>query len=59
MKIRSLHLLDNLDNCLMNLKNLSSGFEPTTSAISVECSYQLSYEVTLSYVQLSYEVTQS
>ena len=42
------HLLDNLSNCLMNLKNSgdSTGFEPMTSAMPVQCSHQLSYEVT-------------
>ena len=47
-KIWSSHLLDNLSNCLMNLKNSgdSTGFEPMTSAIPVQCSNQLSYEVT-------------
>ena len=41
-------LLDNLSNCLMNLKTSgdSTGFEPMTSAIPVQCSNQLSYEVT-------------
>ena len=48
MKIRSSHLLDNLSNCLMNLKNSgdSTGFEPMTSAMLVQCSNQLSYKVT-------------
>ena len=48
MKIWSSHLLDNLINCLMNLKNSgdSTGFEPMTSAMPVQCSNQLSYEVT-------------
>ena len=48
MKIWSSHLLDNLSNCLMNLKNSvdSTGFEPMTSAMPVQCSNQLSYEVT-------------
>ena len=48
MKIWSSHLLDNLSNCLMNLKNSgdSTGFEPMTSAMPVQCSDQLSYEVT-------------
>ena len=48
MKIWSSHLLDNLRNCLMDLKNSSdtTGFEPMTSAIPVQCSNQLSYEVT-------------
>ena len=48
MKIRSSHLLENLSNCLMNLKNSgdSTGFEPITSAMPVQCSNQLSYEVT-------------
>ena len=38
----------NLSNCLMNLKNSgdSTGFEPMTSAMPVQCSNQLSYEVT-------------
>ena len=46
MKIWSSHLLDNLSNCLMNLKNSgdSTGFEPMTSAMPVQCSHQLSYE---------------
>ena len=45
MKIWSSHLLDNLSNCLMNLKNSgdSTGFEPMTSAMPVQCSNQLSY----------------
>ena len=49
MKIWSSHLLDNLSNCLMNLKNSgdSTGFEPMTSTIPVQYSNQLSYEVTL------------
>ena len=36
--------------CLMNLKNSgdSTGFEPMTSAMPVQCSNQLSYEVTQS-----------
>ena len=48
MKICSSHLLDNLSNCLMNLKNSgdSTGFEPMTSAMPVQCSNQLSYELT-------------
>ena len=48
MKIWSSHLLDNLSNCLMNLKNSgdSKGFKPMTSAMPVQCSNQLSYEVT-------------
>ena len=48
MKMLSSHLLDNLSNCLMNLKNSgdSTGFEPMTSAMPVQCSNQLSYEVT-------------
>ena len=48
IKIWSSHLLDNLSNCLMNLKNSgdSTGFEPMTSAMPVQCSNQLSYEVT-------------
>ena len=48
IKIWSSHLLENLSNCLMNLKNSgdSTGFEPITSAIPVQCSHQLSYEVT-------------
>ena len=47
MKIWSSHLLDNLSNCLKNLKNSgdSTGFEPITSAMPVQCSNQLSYEV--------------
>ena len=37
-----------LSNCLMNLKNSgdSTGFEPMTSAMPVQCPNQLSYEVT-------------
>ena len=37
-----------LSNCLMHLKNSgdSTGFEPMTSAMPVQCSNQLSYEVT-------------
>ena len=48
LKIWSSHLLDNLSNCLMNLKNSgdSTRFEPMTSAMPVQCSNQLSYEVT-------------
>ena len=48
IKIWSSHLLDNLSNCLMSLKNSgdSTGFEPMTSAMPVQCSNQLSYEVT-------------
>ena len=48
MKIWSSHLLDNLSNCLMTLKNSgdSTGFEPMTSAMPVQCSNQLSYQVT-------------
>ena len=48
LKIWSSHLLDNLSNCLMNLKNSgdSTGFEPMTSAMPVQCSNQLSYKVT-------------
>ena len=48
VKIWSSHLLDNLSNCLVNLKNSgdSTVFEPMTSAIPVQCSNQLSYEVT-------------
>ena len=44
LKIWSSHLLDNLSNCLMNLKNPgdSTGFEPMTSAMPVQCSNQLS-----------------
>ena len=36
------------NNCLMNLKNSgdSTGFEPMTSVMLVQCSNQLSYEVT-------------
>ena len=43
-----LHLLDNLSNCLMNLKNSgeSTGFKPMTSAMLVQSSNQLSYKVT-------------
>ena len=41
-------MLDNLSNCLMNLSNTgdSTEFEPMTSAMSMQCSHQLSYEVT-------------
>ena len=48
LKTWSSHLLDNLSNCLLNLKNSgdSTGFEPMTSALPVQCSNQLSYEVT-------------
>ena len=48
VKIWSSHLLDNFSNCLMNLKNSgdSTGFEPMTSAMPVQWSNQLSYEVT-------------
>ena len=49
VKIWTSHLLDNFsNNCLMNLKNSgdSTGFEPMTSAMLVQCSNQLSYEVT-------------
>ena len=48
VKIWSSHLLDNLSNCLINLKNSgdSTRFEPMTSATLVQCSDQLSYEVT-------------
>ena len=37
-----------ISNCLINLKNSgdSTGFEPMTSAMPVQCSDQLSYEVT-------------
>ena len=43
-----LALLDNLSNCLVNLINSgnSTGLEPMTSAMPVQCSNQLSYEVT-------------
>ena len=46
MKIWSSHLLDDLSNCLMNLKKTgdSTGFEPMR--MPVQCSNQLSYEVT-------------
>ena len=42
------HWLDNLSNCLMKLKNSgdSTGFEPMTFALPVQCSNQLSDEVT-------------
>ena len=45
MKIWSSHLQDNLSNCLMNLKNSgdSTGFEPMTSAMPVQCSNQLKW----------------
>ena len=48
MKIWSSHLLDNLSNCPMSLKNSgdSTVFKPMTSAMPVQCSNQLSYEVT-------------
>ena len=48
MKIWPSHLLDNLNNCLMNLKSSgdSTVFEPMTSAMPVQCSNQPSYEVT-------------
>ena len=48
MKIWSSHLLNNLSNSLMNLKKSgdSTGFEPMTSAMPVQCSNQLSYEIT-------------
>ena len=48
VKIWSSHLLDNLSNCLLNLKNSgdSTGLQPVTSAMPVQCSNQLSYEVT-------------
>ena len=41
-------MLDNLSNCVMNLKNSgdSTGFEPMTSAMPLQCSNQLSYEIT-------------
>ena len=46
----STYLINQLQtcNCLMNLKNSgdSTGFEPMTSAMPVQCSNQLSYEVT-------------
>ena len=36
-----------LSNCLMNLKNFdTTGLEPMTSAMPVQCSNQLSYEIT-------------
>ena len=43
-----LALAGQLINCLVNLKNSgdSTGFEPMTSAMPVQCSNQLSYEVT-------------
>ena len=43
-----LALAGQLSNCLMNLKNSgdSTGFEPMTSAMPVQCSNPLSYEVT-------------
>ena len=48
IKIWSSHLLDNLSNCFLNLKNAgdSTGFEHITSAMPVQCSNQLSCEVT-------------
>ena len=48
MKIWSSHLLDNLSNCLVNLKNSgdSTRFKPMASAMPVQCSNQMSYEVT-------------
>ena len=41
-----LALADNLSNCLMNLKNSgdSTGFEPMTSAMPVQCSNQLKFK---------------
>ena len=46
MKISSSHLKDNSSNCLMNLKNSgdSTGFEPMTSAMPVQCSKSHSWE---------------
>ena len=43
-----LALTGQLSNCLMNLTNSgdSTGFEPMTTAMPVQCSNQLSYEVT-------------
>ena len=43
VKIWSSHLLDNISNCLLNLKNSgdSTGFKPMTSAMPVQCSNQL------------------
>ena len=43
-----LALAGQLSNCIMNLKNSgdSTGVKPMTSAIPVQCSNQLSYEVT-------------
>ena len=46
MKLWSSHLLDNLSNCIMKNSGDSTGFEPMTSAVLVQCSNQLSYEVT-------------
>ena len=42
-----LALAEQLSNCLMNLKNSgdSTGFQPMTSVMPVQCSNQLSYEV--------------
>ena len=55
MKIWSLHLLDNLSNCLINLKNSgdSTGFEPMTSATPVQCSNQLSYTMESRSIQVT------
>jgi len=58
MKIWSSHLLDNLSNCLMNLKNSgdSTGFEPMTSAMPVQCSNQMNHIHELRYInQISFD----
>ena len=59
MKIWSSHLLDNLSNCLMDLKNSgdSTGFEPMTSATPVQCSkHCTSYNISfIEILCLSYD----
>ena len=46
----SSHLLDNLSDCLIctpeKFQVSSTEFEPMTSVMRVQCSYQLSYEAT-------------
>ena len=56
MKIWSSHLLDNLSNCLMNLKNSgdSTGFEPMTSAMPVQCSNSLASQRSWVRIPLSH-----
>ena len=52
MKRWSSHLLDNLSDCLIlvcapeKFQVSSRGFEPMTSVMPVQCSYELSYKVT-------------